>query len=67
MTKPVSKYCIVYTVFTSVNAVLEYMLHGLWNKQIKKTKHILILFVNANFKLLVSLCKTSYIYILFMV
>lgn len=33
MVKPVSKYCVVYTVFTAVNAVVEYMLYVLYLKQ----------------------------------
>lgn len=62
-------------VFTSINAVLEYTLYGLYLKQKnpkqtnnKPTKHTLILFVIAtNSKHLVSLCQTSCIYILSMV
>lgn len=32
MAKPVSKYCVVYTVFTAINAVLEYMFYVIYLK-----------------------------------
>jgi len=38
MAEPVSEYCVAYTVFAAINAVLKYTLYVLYLKQ-KKTPH----------------------------
>lgn len=59
MAKPMSKYCVVYTVFTAINTVLEYMFYVIYLKQ--PPPHVLILLVNAT-----NLVNSDLLYLYFL-
>lgn len=60
MAKPVSKYCVVYTVFTAINTVLEYMFYVIYLKH-TPNPHVLILLVNAT-----NLVNSDLLYLYFL-